>query len=121
LLIGDDVDHTGGLLYLKVERGIQESTINTRLSAIGAAFSFAVTQGYMNELGRPRLPRYKMPKRKPAFWTKEEFLQVLAAAREYGLRSPRTYKGDEIEAALRIGYLSGLRPGEVLGAARERR
>ncbi len=101
--------------YLKVERGIRESTINTRLSAIGAAFSFAVAQGYMSELGRPKLPRYRLPKRKPAFWTKEEFLQVLAAAREYGLRSPRTYKGDEIEAALRIGYLSGLRPGEVLG------
>ncbi len=36
----------------------------------------------MSELGRPKLPCYRLPKRKPAFWTKEEFLQVLAAARE---------------------------------------
>ncbi|MFN2431752.1 MAG: hypothetical protein ABR599_02840 [Gemmatimonadota bacterium] len=107
--------------YLKVGRGLQESTINTRLSAIGGAFSFAATQGYMSELGRPKLPRYSLSKRKPAFWTKEEFLQVLAAAREYGLRGPRTYKGDEIEAALRIGYLSGLETWRGFGTARERR
>lgn len=96
-------DIEGYKLHL-LERGLMPSGVNIQLRHLSAAFSIAMRYDYLAANPFKKVPKLKVPKKKPVYLTAEQAASLLEAL-----------QGDPLYGIVLIALNTGARMSEVLG------
>ncbi|MBU6430151.1 MAG: site-specific integrase, partial [Cyanobacteria bacterium REEB65] len=85
-------------------QGLQPRTRQLTLSILRVSLGQAIRWGILRDNPAARVDRPRVPKIKPVYWTPEQAIAFLEAA-----------KGDRLEALFVVALTTGMRLGELLG------
>lgn len=87
-----------------IERGLTPGGVNVQLRHLSAAFGLAVRYDYLAANPFKRVPRLRVPKKKPVFLSSKQARELLTAL-----------KGNRLHGIVLIALNTGARLGEILG------